>query len=160
MARILCKVEIMSTLKCHANLRLVLSFGAETIIDASFVAESAGMLQFIALTRESPEQNNLPLLGRWSRANWPAMRSGGASSTASRTTRAGNLSVDVDFKRHRVRDWLSSKPDPAFETTCANICSLYPVTCSFQGTTFVLRIDRLTRLTRMSGAVPGSMDCR
>jgi hypothetical protein len=40
--------------------------------------------------------------------------------------------------------------------------TIYSLTfnCSFQGTTFVLRIDRLTRLTRMSGAVPGSMDCR
>src|SRR4051794_4046678 len=29
--------------------------------------------------------------------------------------------------------------------------------CSFQGTVFALRIDTLTRLTRRSGAIPGSM---
>src|SRR3954469_6224120 len=32
--------------------------------------------------------------------------------------------------------------------------------CSFQGTTFLLRIDPLKRLNRRSRAVPGNMDCR
>ncbi|WP_146101812.1 8-oxoguanine DNA glycosylase OGG fold protein [Rhodopila globiformis] len=32
--------------------------------------------------------------------------------------------------------------------------------CSFQGTAFAFRIDTLTRLTRMSGAIPESMGCR
>ena len=48
----------------------------------------------------------------------------------------------------------------ANRTTNELIYAVIKEICSFQATTFVLRIDRLTRLTRMCGAVPGSMDCR
>src|SRR3954469_24577935 len=32
-------------------------------------------------------------------------------------------------------------------------------TCSFQGTAFCIRIDKLRQLTRRSAGVPGNMDC-
>jgi MFS transporter, putative metabolite:H+ symporter len=32
--------------------------------------------------------------------------------------------------------------------------------CSFQGTAFCIRIDKLRQLTRRSAGVPGNMDCR
>ncbi|MBV8401686.1 MAG: hypothetical protein JOZ17_23620 [Acetobacteraceae bacterium] len=41
-----------------------------------------------------------------------------------------------------------------------NFKTFYLYVCSFQGTAIALRIDTLTRLIRMSGATPESMDCR
>src|SRR3954465_6420939 len=59
------------------------------------------------------------------KANWPARRSGAASSTASRTARSGGFLKGADLKPHRVRGWLTPKPDPEFETKCTDICTVY-----------------------------------
>src|SRR3954471_19915917 len=59
------------------------------------------------------------------RANWPAKPSGAASSTASRTARSGDFKKGAALKPHRVRGWLTPKPDPEFETKCADICTVY-----------------------------------
>jgi hypothetical protein len=34
-----------------------------------------------------------------------------------------------DIKPHRIRYWLTSKPDPAFDAKCADICGLQSCGC-------------------------------
>lgn len=45
--------------------------------------------------------------------------------TASRTARSGAFLKEAALQPHRVRGWLTSKPDPGFETKCAGICAVY-----------------------------------
>src|SRR3954469_13805328 len=59
------------------------------------------------------------------RANWRARRSDAASWTVSRTARLGGFLKGADLKPHRMRGWLTPKPDPEFETKCADICTVY-----------------------------------
>ncbi len=48
-----------------------------------------------------------------------------ASSIVSRTAPLGAFLKEAALQPHRVRGWLTSKPDPDFETKCADICSAY-----------------------------------
>ncbi len=57
--------------------------------------------------------------------NWPDARSSVASSIASRTARSGAFLKEAALQPHRVRGWLTAKPDPDFETKCADICTVY-----------------------------------
>jgi transposase len=57
--------------------------------------------------------------------NWPDVRSNEASLTASRTARSGAFLKAAALQPHRVRGWLTAKPDPDFETKCADICTVY-----------------------------------
>ena len=57
--------------------------------------------------------------------NWPDVRSNEASLTASRTARSGAFLKQAALQPHRVRGWLTSKPDPEFETKSADICAVY-----------------------------------
>ena len=57
--------------------------------------------------------------------NWPDVRSNVASSIASPTARSGAFLKEAALQPHRVRGWLTAKPDPDFETKCAAICTVY-----------------------------------
>ena len=57
--------------------------------------------------------------------NWPDVRSNVASSIASPTARSGAFLKEAALQPHRVRGWLTAKPDPDFETKCADICTVY-----------------------------------
>ncbi|MGC4857487.1 IS630 family transposase, partial [Micromonospora sp. DT4] len=37
----------------------------------------------------------------------------------------GRILADLDLKPHRVRGWLTRRPDPAFFTKAAQVCDLY-----------------------------------
>lgn len=75
-----------------------------------------------------------------SAAAWP----GNDAATGQLKYSAGNLS---DFK-----NYLGSHGWKLLGTDIDN--------CSFQGTAFYIRIDKLRQLTRRSAGVPGNMDCR
>ncbi len=57
--------------------------------------------------------------------NWPDARSNVASLTASRAARSGAFLKAAALQPYRVRGWLTPKPDPDFETKCADICAVY-----------------------------------
>jgi transposase len=41
------------------------------------------------------------------------------------TSQIGRILADLDLKPHRVRGWLTRRPDPAFFTKAAEVCDLY-----------------------------------
>ncbi len=55
-------------------------------------------------------------------ANLRDMPSSAASSAASRTARSGAFLKEATLQPHRVRGWLTPKPDPDFGTKCVGIC--------------------------------------
>jgi len=57
--------------------------------------------------------------------SWPDVPSNEASWTASRTARSGAFLKEAALQPHRVRGWLTPKPDPDFDTKCAAICAVY-----------------------------------
>ena len=57
--------------------------------------------------------------------NWPDVPSSVALSIASPTARSGAFLKEAALQPHRVRGWLTSKPDPDFETKSAEICEVY-----------------------------------
>src|SRR3954453_1406857 len=89
------------------------------------------------------------------RANWPAKRSGAASWTVSRTARSGGFLKGADLKPHRVRGWLTPKPDPEFETKCADIGTVYhDAPAAAQQDIRTVSIDEMTGVQALERAAP------
>ena len=59
------------------------------------------------------------------KANWPGNPSSAASSKHFGTALSGVFQKQADLKPHRDRYGLTPKPDPDFETKCADICAVY-----------------------------------
>ena len=55
----------------------------------------------------------------------PTRRCDAASWTASRNARWGAFLKESALKPHRIRYWLTSKPDERFDDKCADICATY-----------------------------------
>jgi hypothetical protein len=62
---------------------------------------------------------------------------------------------EADLKPHRNRYWLTPKPDPDFETKCADICAVYQAapTAAEQGVQTV-SIDEMTGIQALERAAP------
>src|SRR5205085_1347477 len=89
------------------------------------------------------------------RANWPAKPSGAALSAASRTARSGAFEKGGDLKPHRVRGWLTLKPDPEFATKCADICTVYhDAPAAAQQDIRTVSIDEMTGVQALERAAP------
>ena len=89
------------------------------------------------------------------KANWPDNRSPAASSKAFRTALSGVFKKEADLKPHRNRYWLTPKPDPDFETKCADICAVYQAapTAAEQGVQTV-SVDEMTGIQALERAAP------
>src|SRR3954468_10424901 len=89
------------------------------------------------------------------RANWPAKRPGAASWTVSRTARSGAFKKGADLKPHRMRGWLTPKPDPEFATKCADICTVYhDAPAAAQQDIRTVSIDEMTGVQALERAAP------
>jgi transposase len=64
----------------------------------------------------------------------------------SRTARLGAFLKEAALQPHRVRGWLTPKPDPNFETKCADICAAY-----LQAPTVAQQGGRTVSIDEMSG---------
>jgi DDE superfamily endonuclease len=62
---------------------------------------------------------------------------------------------EADLKPHRNRYWLTPKPDPDFDTKCADICAVYQAapTAAEQGVQTV-SIDEMTGIQALERAAP------
>ena len=62
---------------------------------------------------------------------------------------------EADLKPHRVRYWLTPKPDPAFDTKCADICKVYKAAAGADDTRRTVSIDEMTGIQALERIAPG-----
>jgi hypothetical protein len=62
---------------------------------------------------------------------------------------------EADLKPHRVRYWLTTKPDPAFDTKCADICAVYKQAAGADETHRTVSIDEKTGIQALERVAPG-----
>src|SRR6266704_1336846 len=71
---------------------------------------------------------------------------------------------EADLKPHRVRYWLTPKPDPAFDTKCADICEVYKTAAGADDAHRTVSIDEMTgiqaleRIAQGLPMVPGKVE--
>src|SRR6266700_2516567 len=62
---------------------------------------------------------------------------------------------EADLKPHRVRYWLTPKPDPAFDTKCADICEVYKTAAGADDAHRTVSIDEMTGIQALERIAPG-----
>jgi transposase len=62
---------------------------------------------------------------------------------------------EADLKPHRFRYWLTPKPDPAFDTKCADICAVYKAAATAGDTHCTISIDEMTGIQALERIAPG-----
>lgn len=62
---------------------------------------------------------------------------------------------EADLKPHRVRYWLTPKPDPAFDSKCADICAVYKAAATADATRRTISIDEMTGIQALERIAPG-----
>jgi transposase len=61
---------------------------------------------------------------------------------------------EADLKPHRVRYWLTPKPDPAFEAKCGDICRVYKLAASPDDAHRTIAIDEKTGIQALERRAP------
>ena len=61
---------------------------------------------------------------------------------------------EADLKPHRFRYWLTPKPDPAFDTKCADICAVYKAADGADETHRTVSIDEKTGIQALERIAP------
>jgi transposase len=62
---------------------------------------------------------------------------------------------EADLQPHRVRYWLTPKPDPAFDAKCADICDVYKAAARADATHRIVSIDEMTGIQALERTAPG-----
>src|ERR1051326_2566701 len=62
---------------------------------------------------------------------------------------------EADLKPHRIRYWLTPKPDPAFDAKCADICAVYKAGASADDAHRIVSIDEMTGIQALERIAPG-----
>ena len=62
---------------------------------------------------------------------------------------------EADLKPHRVRYWLTPKPDPAFDDKCADICGVYKAAAGANDSHRTISIDEMTGIQALERIAPG-----
>ena len=62
---------------------------------------------------------------------------------------------EADLKPHCVRYWLTPKPDPAFDSKCADICAVYKTAAHADDTHRTVSIDEMTGIQALERIAPG-----
>ena len=62
---------------------------------------------------------------------------------------------EADLKPHRVRYWLTPKPDPAFDAKCADICAVYKAAATPDDDHRTISIDEMTGIQALERIAPG-----
>jgi hypothetical protein len=67
----------------------------------------------------------------------------------------GRFLKEADLKPHRVRGWLTPKSDPAFETKCSDVCSVYKeATATPHQDVRTVSVDEMTGVQALERAAP------
>ena len=108
----------------------------------------------MALACERPQESDLPL-SHWSQSELAreAVKRGivGKISHSS----VGRFLQEADLKPHRVRGWLTPKPDPEFEKKCADVCTVYQeATATPQQDVRTVSIDEMTGVQALERTAP------
>jgi transposase len=62
---------------------------------------------------------------------------------------------EADLKPHCIRYWLTPKPDPAFDSKCADICAVYKAAAGADDTHCTISIDEMTGIQALERIAPG-----
>ena len=62
---------------------------------------------------------------------------------------------EADLKPHRIRYWLTPKPDPAFDAKCADICAVYKAAAIPDDSHRTISIDEMTGIQALERIAPG-----
>ena len=62
---------------------------------------------------------------------------------------------EADLQPHRFRYWLTPKPDPAFDTKCADICAVYKAAATADDAHYTISIDEMTGIQALERIAPG-----
>jgi transposase len=62
---------------------------------------------------------------------------------------------EADLKPHRFRYWLTPKADPAFETKCVDICTVYKAAADADDSHRTVSIDEKTGIQALERIAPG-----
>jgi hypothetical protein len=121
---------------------------------AKFTPEA--VCQIIALAYEKPETLDVPDLSLESKRTSATI--GGARHCQKHFARLNRalFKREADLKPHRNRYWLTAKPDPDFDTKCADICAVYqaaPTAAERDAQT--VSIDEMTGIQALEWAAPG-----
>ena len=109
----------------------------------------------MALACEPPEKSNLPL-SHWSQSELAreAVRRNIVDSISHGSV-GRFFKKEADLKPHLVRGWLTPKPDPAFETKCADVCTVYHAApTAAQQDIRTVSIDEMTGVQALERAAP------
>ncbi len=89
------------------------------------------------------------------KAKWPGKPSSAASYPASRTAPSGDFLKESAIKPHLIRYWLTPKPDPEFETKCAEVCSAYAeASAAAAEGVHTVSVDEMTGVQALERAAP------
>ena len=61
---------------------------------------------------------------------------------------------EADLKPHRIRYWLTPKPDPAFDAKCADICAVYKAAATPDDDHRTISIDEMTGIQALERIAP------
>jgi hypothetical protein len=66
---------------------------------------------------------------------------------------------EADLKPHCIRYWLTPKPDPAFDSKCADICAVYKAAAGADDTHRTISIDEMTGIQALDASRRGCRWC-
>src|SRR6188474_1319184 len=120
---------------------------------ATFTPEQICAL--VAMTCEKPSESERPI-SHWSQREIAdeAMRRGLIPNISQRSV-GRFLKKEADLKPHRVRYWLTPKPDPAFDAKCADICAVYKAAATPDDAHRTISIDEMTGIQALERIAPG-----
>ena len=115
------------------------------------------------MTCEKPSESERPI-SQWTQREIAdeAIRRGVVPNIPQRSV-GRFLKKEADLKPHRIRYWLTPKPDPAFDSKCADICAVYKAAAGADDTHRTISIDEMTGIQRWSAShglplVPGKVE--
>ena len=118
---------------------------------ATFTPEQ--VCAIMALACAPPEQSDLPL-SHWSQSELAreAVRRGIVDSISHGSV--GRFLKEADLKPHRVRGWLTAKPDPEFETKCTDVCAVYKDAAAAPQGVRKVSVDEMTGMQALERTAP------
>ena len=107
------------------------------------------------MTCEKPSARARPI-SHWSQREIAdeAMRRGLIPNISQRSV-GRFFKKEADLKPHRVRYWLTPKPDPAFDAKCADICAVYKAAATPDDAHRTISIDEMTGIQALERIAPG-----
>jgi transposase len=108
----------------------------------------------VAMTCERPQESDLPL-SHWSQSELAreAVRRGIVAKISHSSV--GSILQEAALKPHQVRGWLTPKPDPEFDTKCADVCTVYlEARATPQQDVRTVSIDEMTGVQALERTAP------